>query len=125
MLPSSTTEDLVMTASGLNRLESILGRKKHEDIKATHFVVASREAREKLGRIVENARSEQNQFVITEHGTPAAAVVPIEDLKILDWLKRQNIKDAISEAVIHDMSIEEFKELLTGGDWNDNKEDRI
>lgn len=61
-------------------LSAIL-EKKDTDVIAEHLTVASREARMRFGKIVENARTDKNQFVITEHGEPAAALISISDLK--------------------------------------------
>lgn len=106
-------------ASNAQAIDEILS-KKDTDIIDSHLTIGSREARTKLGKIVENAKMEQNQFVITEHGEPAAAIIPISDLRILDWLRRQNIKDRVTTAVFSNLSVDEFKDLLEAGEQDDD-----
>jgi prevent-host-death family protein len=98
-------------ANAARDLDAVLARK-DADILDTHLAVGSRDARVRFGKIVEKAKNGNNQFVITEHGEPAAAVVPISDLRILDWIERQQIKDKITNAVFRHLTFEEFKNLF-------------
>jgi prevent-host-death family protein len=110
-----------MSKDNARAISDILS-KKDTDIIDGHLTIGSREARIRFGKIVENAKREQNQFVITEHGEPAAALIPISDLRILDWLKRQHLKDHVSNAVFSDMSLTDFKALLESGGTDDDED---
>ena len=76
-------------------LSAIL-EKKDTDVIAEHLTVASREARMRFGKIVENARTDKNQFVITEHGEPAAAN-SYQRFEEFDWMKRHKLKDYLHQ----------------------------
>jgi prevent-host-death family protein len=98
-------------SSNAQALESILA-KRNMDVLEKHISINSRDARSNFARIVDTARNDQNTLVITEHGEPAAALISINDLKILDWIQKRNIKDMISDAVFSDMTFDEFKKNL-------------
>jgi len=116
---SSHSFGIIMSKLSNSRAIDEILSKKDVDIIESHLTIGSREARIRLGKIVENARREDNQFVVTEHGEPAAAIIPISDLRILDWVKKHNIKDSLSKAALHNMSFEEFKRTLESGEDND------
>lgn len=114
-----------MKKESTQKLDDILSTK-DTDIIGTHLTVASREARSRFGKILSNAKTAKNQFVITEHGEPAAAVIPISDLRILDWIKHQNLKNRISDAVFSEMSLDDFiKTLLDTGGKDGNASKRL
>ncbi len=115
-----------MTSESARKLDDILSIKDIDLIEA-HLTVGSREARSRFGKIVSNAKTAKNQFVITEHGEPAAAVVPISDLRILDWIKQRNLKNKISDAVFSEIdSLDEFiKTLLDSGGKDGNASKRL
>jgi prevent-host-death family protein len=102
------------------KLDAVLANN-DADILDTHLTVGSRDARVRFGKIVEKTKNGDNQFVITEHGEPAAAVVPISDLRILDWIKRQNIKDKITDAVFKHLTFDEFKKLFAGEEEDEER----
>ena len=55
-------------------------------IEAMETVLGVTKAREKLSEIVESVQYENNAYIISRHGRPAAAVVPIE---VYESWKRQ------------------------------------
>jgi prevent-host-death family protein len=87
----------------------------NDDILLKHPALGSREARTMLGKIVRAAREDRHKIVITEHGEPAAAVVSINDLRILDWIRRIHLDDKILSAAAQEITIEELVGLLTNG----------
>ena len=76
-----------------------------------HSYVNARIARSNFSRLINTARIENERVVITDHGEPAAAVIPIRDLRLLDLLYQMRWIDHISDKSFKDMSLEEFKEF--------------
>jgi len=96
-------------SSGVKAALALILEKKNMDVLEHHISINSREARSNFAKIVGSARVNKNIFVITEHGEPAAAIVSIDDLKILDWIRNQKISETITTAASQDLTFEEFK----------------
>jgi prevent-host-death family protein len=90
--------------------------KKNIDILEEHASVNARLARSNFSRLINTARVDKEVVVITDHGEPAAAIVPISDLRILDKLAELKWKDRISTADFSKMSIEDLKTFILSGD---------
>ena len=93
-----------------------------------HIAVPSREARAKFSKVMDFARIDNNNVVITDHGEPVAAVVPILDLRILDWLKKNNVKEFIFDAMDKGMSAEEAfyqRQISVEGSVGRKKDDSL
>lgn len=61
-----------------------------------HLAVALREARGRFGELVEHAQHE-NPVVLTKHGKPVAAIVPIDLLEAFERLQEERIARLIDE----------------------------
>jgi prevent-host-death family protein len=79
-----------------------------------HLAVPSGEARAQFSKVLDVARIDKKDVVITDHGRPIAAVVPISDLKILDWLKRNNSPADIFRLMESNDSLDEQSRVETG-----------
>lgn len=91
----------------------ILARK-NVDVLEEHQSVNARHARSNFSRLINTARVDKEVVVITDHGEPAAAVIPISDLRVLDKLVEMNWKDRISSADFKVMTPKELKDLILG-----------
>ena len=98
-----------------NKLDSLF-EIKDEAVLESHLAVPSREARARFSKVMDRARIYNRDVVITEHGEPVAAVVPISDLKILDWLKKHSSADDIFQVMerseLSSADSEEFRDLI-------------
>ena len=57
--------------------------------------ISTKEARGQLSTVVSRAAFAKERIILTRHGKPVAAVVPIEDLEFLEQLEeRIDIEDA-------------------------------
>lgn len=61
-------------------------RAKADAISRQHQRIGSRMARTRFRDVVNSARLDHERIVITDHGAPACAVVPISDLQMLDLI---------------------------------------
>jgi len=109
----------------MDKLKRANLEKKNVDILVGHASVNSRLARSKFSRLINNARIEKEVVVITDHGEPAAAIVPISDLRLLDKLAEMKWKDKISNINFKVMNRAELREFLLGDgevkDGNDSQ----
>ena len=98
-----------------NKLDSLF-EIRDKAVLESHLVVPSREARARFSKVMDRARIDNQDVVITEHGEPVAAVVPISDLKILDWLKKnssaEDIYQVMERSELPSVDSEEFRELI-------------
>jgi len=92
-----------------NDIDDIL-EKKNADILGDHPAINAREARIKFSKIVQAARFKNNRVIITEHGEPAAGVVSIEDVRILDYISQLAAKRDQGE--FKEFSFDDLKKCL-------------
>lgn len=76
--------------------------------------VPARKARENFSRVLDVARVRRDRVVITDHDTPAAAVVPLRDLRVLDWLRSLELTDKTAELAYRNASKDQFIAELIG-----------
>ncbi|MFT3673757.1 type II toxin-antitoxin system Phd/YefM family antitoxin [Aestuariivirga sp.] len=69
---------------------SDISKSKAADLPQTHKSVASSEARAQFSTLMDLVQLQKEKVVITAHSKPIAAVVPMGELKVLDWLKENN-----------------------------------
>lgn len=100
-----------MSANKLN-----IEKKRNADILETHSYVNARSARSNFSRLVNTARIDKERVIITEHGEPAAAIVPIKDVRLLDKIPNLDWIDNISDAEFNELDRSKIKSLLRGGE---------
>lgn len=100
-----------------------LEARRNEDVLETNPSVNARTARSNFSRLVDTARIDHERVVITEHGEPAAAIIPIRDLRVLEQLPDLNWVNTISDAEIRELDVQKLKELLGGERKKDDKDD--
>jgi prevent-host-death family protein len=88
--------------------------KKNVDLLEDHQSVSARHARSNFSGLINTARIDKEVVVITDHGEPAAAIIPISDLRILDRFMKMDWKDRVSNADFKEMSPEQLKEFILG-----------
>lgn len=89
--------------------------KRNLDILDHHHHVNKRAARENFARIVSDAQMDKEIIVITNHGEPAAALISIEDLRILDALDNNEWGDGLDEFEVlqlRDLNKDKIRKLL-------------
>lgn len=69
--------------------------------------------RSNFSSVIDNARVSNAKIVITEHRRPAAAVVPVNEFRILRLLEVLGVTESISELTYTDVSIAEAIAALT------------
>lgn len=69
--------------------------KKNMDLLDTHTHVGAREAREHFSQVVDQARYKKRRVIVTMHGEPVAAFVPLSDLARLNDLAKSGLSDAL------------------------------
>jgi prevent-host-death family protein len=80
-----------MDASSTARIQEVL-ETKYSDVLNDHAFLNLRDARVKFSKLVNAARINANKIVITNHGEPAAAIVPIGALRILDLFEKAGLE---------------------------------
>ncbi|MCR9240796.1 MAG: type II toxin-antitoxin system Phd/YefM family antitoxin [Rhodobiaceae bacterium] len=70
------------TNDGRRQLE--FEKDRYKEVLLKHFSINSREARNSFARLLDTARVRQERVIITAHGEPTAAVVPMKDVERLD-----------------------------------------
>ena len=88
--------------------------KRDADILGVHTEVQSKKARANFSKMIKAARYENESVVITEHGEPAAALVPIKDLKVLDALDNLGLLNRVRGRTFKDLTIADLKALIEG-----------
>jgi prevent-host-death family protein len=97
-------------ASADNSIASLI-EKKNTDILEEHPAINAREARINFAKIIQAARFKKNRVIITDHGEPAAGLVSIEDVRILDFIYRMAL-DKTGQPPITEMTVEDLKKFL-------------
>jgi prevent-host-death family protein len=103
-----------MTLRG-SPISELIG-KESTDILEDHPAINAREARLNFSKIVQAARFRNSRVIITDHGEPAAALVPITDVKILDMIDELSTQNRLDVGPIKDLSIEQLRKLILDGD---------
>ncbi|MBA4204160.1 MAG: hypothetical protein C0457_04145 [Polymorphum sp.] len=93
---------------------SALIEKEDTAILQEHPAINAREARSNFSKIIQAARYKNNRVIITDHGEPAAALVSIGDVKLLDLFDELNAKNSSSGSGVRDVSIEVLEKMLAG-----------
>lgn len=96
---------------------SALIEKEDTAILQEHPAINAREARSNFSKIIQAARYKNNRVIITDHGEPAAALVSISDVKLLDLLDDLNAKNVSSGSKFRDVSIEALEKMLAGDEF--------
>ena len=91
-----------------------ISEKRNADILETHPHVNARSARSNFSRLVNTARIDKERVIITEYGEPAAAIVPINDIRILENVPDLGWIDQITDKDFEEISLEELKNRLRG-----------
>ena len=100
-----------------------ISEKRNADILESHPHVNARSARSNFSRLVNTARIDNERVIITEYGEPAAAIVPINDIRILENIPDLGWVDKISDKDFEELSLKELKERLRGNIKIDSKKD--
>lgn len=98
-----------------SRSDDVPGEDRDDD--GRRYIGAS-EAREKIAEILSRVDYQDLRFVIERHGSPAAAVVPLEDLEALEELEHRADEAALEDVDDHEetVSLEEVEARLEGDD---------
>lgn len=80
--------------------------------------IGASEAREHIAELLNRAKYQDLRFVIERHDTPAAAVVPLEDLEALEEFDRRADEAALEDVDDDEetVSIEEVEARMEGND---------
>lgn len=89
-----------------------LTKKDNSDFLEKHPNVGARSARSNFSRLMRKARIEQEHIIITEHGEPAAAVIPITEFEVLAGMLEVAWEDSVSDRKFIEMTRDKAKELL-------------
>lgn len=71
-------------------------------------IVGVRDARANFSRVIDVARTDRSRLLITDNGKPAAAVVPIPQWRILDYLDKLGVSDKVTELAYENLKFDEF-----------------
>ncbi len=75
---------------------------------AEHSTLTTRRARENISEVLNNIAYGDERVVVTSHGTPKAAIVSIDDLRILDFLDdHKNLKTDIFTKLKDEMEVQD------------------
>ncbi|MDJ0824839.1 MAG: type II toxin-antitoxin system Phd/YefM family antitoxin [Rhodobacter sp.] len=96
--------------------------RRNDDVLEKHPYVNARAARSNFSRLVDSARVDKERVIITAHGEPAAAIVPIRDIRILEQIADLEWVNKISDADFRELDLETMKRLLRGGRRNEGNE---
>lgn len=75
--------------------------------------IGSTEFRKMIRKVLELVRFKDRRFVVNKHGEPQAAVVPMEDLEMLEYLENEADRQRLEELRDEDsetVSLEEFEQ---------------
>jgi len=61
--------------------------------------ISSSELREQIKRILNEVGYGQSQYVVERYGEPTAAIVSIEDLRLLQEIRQQEAKTSLRETI--------------------------
>ena len=61
--------------------------------------ISSSELREQIKRILNEVGYGQSQYVVERYGEPVAAIVSIEDLRLIQEIKQQEAKSSLWETI--------------------------
>jgi len=61
--------------------------------------ISSSELRAQIKRILNDVGYGQSQYVVERFGEPTAAIVSIEDLRVLQTIKQQQAKNSLRETI--------------------------
>jgi len=83
-------------------------------------VISSSELRTGIKRILNEVGYGQNQYIIERFGEPTAAVISIDDLRLLQTIKQQRAKTSLRETITsirtrgNDLDSGELDSLIEG-----------
>ena len=106
-------ERLIHSGVSMPKLNEADLASRDADLLEDHFFINSREARSNFSRIIDLARVENNKVIITDRGDPAAAVVPIKDVRLLDLIEKIGFTKKLEDHGYKDFSVAEWKVFLT------------
>ena len=78
--------------------------------------IGATELRKKIRKVLESVRFKDRRFVVSKHGEPQAAVIPIADLELLEYLENEADIDRLEELRKSDseaISLDEFEDQLS------------
>jgi prevent-host-death family protein len=70
-----------------------LQKGRDSDLKKAATTIPAKEARAKFAQLINAARIDRSRLVITDYGEPAAAVVPLKDLRALELFDQLGLTD--------------------------------
>ena len=77
--------------------------------------IGSTELRKRIRKVLELVRFKDRRFVVNKHGEPQAAVIPMEDLELLEYLENEADRERLEELREEEsetVSLEEFEEQV-------------
>lgn len=101
-----------------------LNSRRDDDVLQNNKAINARSARSHFAQIVKASQVQGDRVVITEHGSPAVAVIPLSDLRILSILDQMELKNRVSDASFRSVSLDELKDIILGGAKKVRKRDR-
>lgn len=96
------------------RTGSSILEKRDVDLLDHHTDIAARDARANFSRVIKAARYDDEKIVITDHGEPAAALVPIKDLRVLDLLDNLGLLNTIRERRFEEVTLGDLQKIIEG-----------
>ena len=94
-----------------SKIEALL-EASNSDLLSEHAFINLKDARVKFSKIVNAARLNSNKVVITNHGEPAAAIVPIEALRIIDIFDKAGLYERMKDESYRDLTRDKAREIL-------------
>jgi prevent-host-death family protein len=76
------------------------------------FSINARQARTQFSRLMDIARVDRDRIVVTNHGAPAVAIIPISDLRLLRLLDETGLTKKVADKSFKTLSSNEFRTIL-------------
>lgn len=96
---------------GLRSADQLLKRQPETRFLSDPFEIKKKDARDQFAQVVEEAHK-QNNFIVTSHGKPQAAIIGVEKYRILDYLEAIGLTEELGKVAAMNLTKEEFKERL-------------
>ena len=77
--------------------------------------IGATDLRKQIRKVLELVRFKDRRFVVNKHGEPQAAVVPVEDLELLEYLENNADRERLRELQEKDsdaMALDEFEDQV-------------
>src|SRR5690349_21457197 len=83
------------------------------DVLKNAVTIRAKDARTKFSKVVDAARVDDDRIVVTNHGAPVVAIVPISDLRMLNLLDDLGVRDRIEDKSMRSVSPQKFKQVVS------------